>query len=259
MSLWNNLIKLYNNTPGICPVAHTYISPSICVLLGQDGKFLTAMASQCNDIAIVPCTWQSETRTSNNAPHLLSDNLSYLTKTPGQEARHEKYISQLCSYLDEEPDDIAALAVYKYMAGGTFEGDIAGLIKDNFPKRQPKGIYVAFAVYGCPEADKKWMDYYTGSLPKNGTCTITGKPDFIPGAYPARTLSSKSMAHLLPSGCGAGYIASQKIIHALQYLCYAKARQSEAEIMEFQMGLGDKGFSEEAVKDIEKELLRWEP
>ena len=79
--------------------------------------------------------------------------------------------------------------------------------------------------------NKQWKDYYLRSLEPNGMCSITGNNDFIPATYPkgirfagdgaklfitsSRNIMLKGMPALAP-----GYIASQKILHTLQCLCF---------------------------------------
>lgn len=79
--------------------------------------------------------------------------------------------------------------------------------------------------------NKQWKDYYLSSLEPNGMCSITGNNDFIPATYPkgirfagdgaklfiasSRNIMLKGMPALAP-----GYIASQKILHTLQCLCF---------------------------------------
>lgn len=260
MSIWRNLIKYYDSVEDVCPVAHTYITPSASVLIDQHGHFLSAIVNKYHDIAIVPCTWQSESRTSGSCPHLMSDNLSYLAPVPGCESRHDDYMKQLKEYVGKVPDDVVASAVYQYMNGGTLLDDIGDLIESDFNNQRPQGIYIAFAVYGIKkEADDLWTEYYVNSLPKNGICMVTGQPDFIPSSYPSKILSSNDKARIFSKGSGVGYIASQKIIHSLQYMAYAKMRRVKAEVEEFRASLKQVGFSADEIKEIKKDLIKWKP
>ena len=102
--MWEGLIKYYdnlekNNKP-VCPIAHTYISAHIGVLIDKAGNFLVAMAPEVRgELATIPCTIESEGRTCNIAPHLLSDQLQYVGIVPGQEKKHEAYLAQLQEYV----------------------------------------------------------------------------------------------------------------------------------------------------------------
>ena len=116
--------------------------------------------------------------------------------------------------------------------------DIDNIIKDYYNIRQTN---VIFAVYGLEDtngADKMWTDYYVKMLPINGICSVTGKRDYIPDSYPPGILSSGDKARLfitkdnpldLRPKAGPGYIASQKIIHALQYMIYGARNVEETE------------------------------
>ena len=108
MGPWEALIRYYDNVPEVCPIAHTYITPRIAVLLSQEGKFLCAAPVEIKELVAVPCTWESEARSSNNAPHLISDNLTYVIDVPTYEVRHEKYMEQLGRYIEAVPNDIYA-------------------------------------------------------------------------------------------------------------------------------------------------------
>lgn len=230
--IWDNILKTYEtyeSNPGICPIAHTYITVNIAVLLSQDGRFLSALAVPGKELAIVPCTWKSEARTSGSAPHLLSDNLSYLTGAYSFRGRHEKYLEQLGDYVEAVPDDLFASSVYRYISGETILGDIGDILEKHWPKMQPQHVYVVFAVYGIATIDRKWTEYHLSALPPNGICAVTGEPDFIPDTYPAGICNTNDMARLFVSGCGVGYVASQKIIHTLQYLAYGKKMMEAVE------------------------------
>ena len=75
---WEELIKLYDKLVDdgkpVCPVAHTYLTAHVGVLIDKNGNFLAAMKTQAQgELVAVPCTIESEGRTNNIAPHLLSD------------------------------------------------------------------------------------------------------------------------------------------------------------------------------------------
>lgn len=177
-----------------------------------------------SELIAVPCTVESEGRTSNIAPHLISDQVQYVAEFPGYEKRHEEYQKQLGSYLKDNPNDQYAKAVYRYTEKGTLLGDIKSLLSEKENTRQKN---VIFAVYGIETAgcDTLWTDYYTNKVLKiNGICPITGKPDHIPGSYPRDILAPGDRARLFITSekplanypkITPGYIASQKAIHAL--------------------------------------------
>ena len=83
-----------------------------------------------------------------------------------------------------------------------------------------------FAVYKMEYEPEEWTEYYTSSLPKNGVCTVTMQDDYIPESYPAKIMDATDKSKIFVKGCGVGYIASQKIIHAMQYLNWYKAAKN---------------------------------
>lgn len=226
--MWGSLIKLYDNLTKygkpVCPIAHTYISVNIAVLLDKDGNFLCAMVPPVKgELTPVPCTIESECRTSNVAPHLISDQIQYVCNIPGHKKKHVAYIKQLEKYVSNNQKDSYADAVLKYISKDTVYNDIKNIIPKNNPFPVAK-LNVLFAVYGSPYngKDPSWTEYYLSTLKPNGICCVTGKKDFIPKTYPAGILSSNGRERLFLSGSPVGYIASQKIIHALQYMLYGK-------------------------------------
>lgn len=216
----------------ICPVAHTYITAHICVLLDRCGNFLAATRAPVDgELVAVPCTIESEARTSNVAPHLISDQVGYVIRWPGMEKRHEAYIDQLKRYVESVPDDIYAAAVYKHAKTGLLIDEIRNLM----PKLNPVKTNVIFSVYGMPSngRDLLWTEHYTASLPKTGVCSITGELDYIPLSYPRDLRMPGDRARLIianqrpldsmPSN-SVGYVASQKCCHAIQYMAYGRDR-----------------------------------
>lgn len=231
---WQELVRLYDKLEAdgkpVCPIAHTYITAHIAVLIDKEGNFLSAMNPEIKgELVSVPCTVESEGRTSNVAPHLISDQIQYVAKFPQYEDKHQKYLDQLMDYVKNNPNDLYAEAVYRYTSKDTLMDDIKSLLSEKENIRQKN---VVFAVYGIPTEgrDPIWTDYYTDKvLQPNGICSITGQPDYIPGSYPRDILAPGDRARLFitrqnpidnyPKNAP-GYIASQKAIHALQYMIY---------------------------------------
>lgn len=254
--MWEGLIKYYDNLVAagkpVCPVAHTYITCHIGVLLDMDGNFLCAQVPEVrSELIPVPCTVQSEARTSGIAPHLLSDNIAYVADFPGYEERHKAYMEQLGNYVKNVHWDKYANSIYKYTKSGTILNDLKDLLLQikGMPKHK---INIIFCVYGLPNegADPHWSKYYPSTLSKNGLCCATGEHDYIPAAYPAGILSTSGNERLFLEGFPVGYIASQKIIHALQYTLYGRQNADRVEI-EYTL----KNFSSGEMG--EKEFIQW--
>lgn len=233
--MWESLVGLYDNLvkdgKPVCPIAHTYIAVHIAILLDQDGNFLCAMEPPVKGEMIpVPCTIESESRTSGVAPHLISDQLQYISEFPKFENKHKAYISQLKKYVNKNPRDLYAEAIFKYVSKGTVYADIKNVIPKSTTYPIEK-LNALFAVYGIPYEgqDPLWTEYYLSTLKPNGICCVTGKQDFIPKTYPACILSPNGKERFFLTGSPVGYIAGQKIIHALQYLMYGKSNHDRVE------------------------------
>ena len=88
------------------------------------------------------------------------------------------------------------------------------------------GDYIGFAVYKTEYDPEEWTEYYIKTLPKNGICSVTMQEDYMPEAYPAKIMSATDKSKIFAKGSGVGYIASQKIIHTMQYLNWYKAAKN---------------------------------
>ena len=231
MNYYNELIKLYDNswrTGTIAPIAHTMTRAKIGVLLSTNGQMLAA--KKIDEVMPIPCTVQSETRTSNVAPHAIHDNITYLSETPGREKRHMDYMAQLRNYLSAT-DDPLAYAVYRYLSRGTIRMELEPVLRN---VQASEGACISFALPGMKTTiSERWIEWYTSNLPQNGTCAITGKMDYIPDAYPRNIRYASDMSHMFMReggnsmvldsmlGIAPGYISSQKILHVLQSMIWA--------------------------------------
>ena len=231
--IWNRLLETYENNKDctdIAPIAHTKIKANIGILIDSIGIF--RMAAEIPAVTtIVPCTAESECRSSNIAPHPIHDNLSYVGNIDGYEKRHEVYMQQLHDYAFGT-DCSYAKAIYRYLENGTIMNDISEILEKT-KKQDTKSMNVIFCVYHTKEesVDLKWTDYYLNRLPKNGMCMLTGQPDYIPKSYPVVKRNSRDLARLIMAEPSQnvdkwmwdkdfliGYTASQKILHTLQAL-----------------------------------------
>lgn len=76
---WKEILDIYERmgVENIIPIAHTRIKPNIKVLLDESGNFVGATLNE-QDRFTIPCTIESESRTSGCAPHPIHDNMQYL-------------------------------------------------------------------------------------------------------------------------------------------------------------------------------------
>ena len=237
--IWKTLIETYDNASEaevITPMAHTKMMGHIGVLIDRAGNFKMAMIM--NEPIFAPCTIDSETRSSNIAPHVIHDNLSYVASLEGYEERHAEYLHQLEVYA-QKSNDIYAKPVLNYVKKDSILSDIGPLLSELPKTLLLKNTNVGFAIYEFPEQPERnqtWIDYYTESLPKNGICPITGELDHIPDKYPGQILPYARLAKLFVGKADPiegmesllpGYVASQKILHTLQFLCREKTSETQ--------------------------------
>ena len=254
---YEGLIKYYDSLVDagkpVCPIAHTYISCNVGVLINKDGEFLCAQVpSVKGELVPVPCTIESDGRTRNISPHLLHDQLCYVTYYSDKyKEKYSAYINQLKSYVDSCPEDMYANAVYKYVSKNTLMSDIKDIL-DTIQLKFPKeNMNIIFCVYGMDNEgiDLKWTDWYLSKLKINGLCHATGEKDYIPESYPKCTTSNNGKEVLFTKYSHIGYIASQKIIHTIQYLSYGRENhervETEYKFIEFLKG----DTSEKDLKD----------
>ena len=125
---WGNLLKVYENmgVEDIIPIAHTRILPHIKVLLDETGNYIGAMLNG-KDRFTIPCTIESESRTSGNNPHPIHDNMQYLSADYNKE-KHDKYMEQLEAYISEV-DDKLAKSVYRFVQKGLMRDVLQGFLK----------------------------------------------------------------------------------------------------------------------------------
>lgn len=216
--IWSKLLETYENCNDIVRVAHVALPISVGVLLDPQGKLLLIQKFEKKEWAESPCTVKSETRTSNICPHILNDKYAYIGNK--EKEKHEKYMDQLNEYALNS-GHLYPNAIYRYLSENDIDKDLTenGIQADG-------SDYIGFAVYKMEYEPEEWTEYYTSSLPKNGVCTVTMQDDYIPESYPAKIMDATDKSKIFVKGCGVGYIASQKIIHAMQYLNWCKAAKN---------------------------------
>lgn len=219
--IWHDLIETYDNRFAkgrICPIAHTKIVAHIGIMLNEQSDILAA--AKIKQSIFAPCTVKSECRSSNIAPHLVHDNVSYVSSINSK--RHDAYMEQLKEYASQT-NDLLAVCVLKYLERDTICHDLEYLLdlKDN------PSLNIIFGIKGYKDStvNYRWIKYHLAQLPKNGVCAITNEADHIPDAYPGGIRYSGDMAKIFMAKADkldsmpqfrAGYMASQKIIHTLQ-------------------------------------------
>lgn len=240
--IWHDLIQTYDNrsnTGSICPIAHTKIIAHIGIMLNETSDIMAA--TKIKQSIFAPCTARSECRSSNIAPHLIHDKVSYVTNIDTE--RHDAYMEQLDTYVRNCPNDTLAKCVLNYLARDTVCRDLECLVD----LKSNQNLVVTFGVKSYKEntVDYRWTKYHLAQLPKNGICAITGEADHIPDSYPGNIRFPGDMAKLfctkqdkldsMPQ-LRAGYIASQKIIHTIQSFFSDWTEQEEIPIKDIVIG-----------------------
>lgn len=140
-------------------------------------------------------------------------------------------MKQLKNYTECNPSDLFANAIYSYVKTGNILCDLKDILQKTEFNVPTEKINIVFCVYGLDNegVDTDWTKYYLSTLPKNGLCYATGELDYIPTGYPACITSPPGKERLILKDSGVGYVASQKIIHTLQYFAYAAENTSRVE------------------------------
>ena len=199
MSWIKNLCDTYDackDAVGICnenqatmllPLGHLLTELNVIVYLKSDGTPYNAekVKSSTKKLVCIPCTDESESRTSTNAidyPHPLIDQIKYLST--------QNYLDNLkkwMDYLQDNPKYLLAYqaiaAVYYYMVKGTLLDDLHSFqipAKD----KMVTGFSVSLnnlledKLWMMPELWEAWIDFYRNEdiakRETQGICYITG-------------------------------------------------------------------------------------
>ncbi|MDD3907346.1 MAG: type I-C CRISPR-associated protein Cas8c/Csd1 [Bacteroidales bacterium] len=181
------------NVP-LLPIGHTSQKTQIEITIDEDGNFQSASIDPPKEAktVIIPCTMESEARSSGNTPHPLFDNLKYLAPDSSNPKKNdgiffEKYLTQLEAWCDSEYAHPKAQAIYAYVKKGTIISDLRNAhILNEKMESNPQNFYVRFCVY---EGDiqeawkdvslrKSYIGYYVNSVIGKGPqslCYASGK------------------------------------------------------------------------------------
>lgn len=199
MSWIKNLVDTYDackDTVGICndnqatmllPLGHLLTELNVIVYLKSDGTpyKVEKVKSSTKKLVCIPCTDESESRTSTNAidyPHPLVDQIKYLST--------QKYLNNLkkwMDYLRDNPKFLLAYqaiaVVYYYMVKGILLNDLK-TFQINVKDDMVTGFCVSLdnsvedRLWMMPELREAWIDFYRSEdIAKRETqdiCYITG-------------------------------------------------------------------------------------
>lgn len=120
--------------PVLIPVAHSTANAQIEVYVSESGEFIEASIIEKNghnEVTIIPATEDSDTRTGQNAPHPLHDNLCYVAgdyvKYTADDKRmqyHGTYMDNLKKWVDSEYGCNYLVSVYEYLKKGCLIKDL---------------------------------------------------------------------------------------------------------------------------------------
>jgi len=193
------------NAP-LLPIGHTAQKTQIEITIDEDGTFQSASIDPPKETKtiIIPCTMESEARSSGNTPHPLFDNLKYLAPDFQDTKKNdgnffEKYLIQLEDWCESEYSHPKAQAILRYVKKGTIISDLrnAHLLNEKM-ESSPQNFYVRFNIYEG-DVQEGWKDvslrnryiaYYLNSVIGKGPqslCYASGK------SLPVSRLSPRSV------------------------------------------------------------------
>lgn len=175
----------------LVPLGHTIKKLDIVVYLNREGDFIRA--DKCDMRICIPCTEESEGRTSKGAiscPHPLFDQRKYLTYLDGK--IYLENMLKWLNFLSSKQTHVFAYevlsSVYKYTTKKTLTSDIETNTRAN------ANSFIGFCVgidgvlenrlWMMPEVRKAWVDYYlneyfTALVKQRDICYATGKTNSV--------------------------------------------------------------------------------
>lgn len=231
--------KREDSKPPLLPISHTIISAKIEVTIDSEGNFITANCINKSDaVTIAPCTEDSMSRSSGNAPHILFDKLQYVAgdyctffKDKRGKKFFEKYINQLESWCNSEYKYEKAAVILKYLKKESLVSDLVkkGLLKmgddnqitnkwfgdkENKPQKVSDS-FIRFIVYDKDDLNcKTWEDpalfdkyskYYLSTKSKSRLCYVTGKSLLIADKHQSSIRGDADKAKLISGNDSNGF------------------------------------------------------
>lgn len=234
----------------LAPVSHIMARAQIEITLDQDGRFVSAWATDKDAPKnIIPVTEESAGRTSAPCAHPLCDQLGYVS--PYDEKKHALYTDALSHWANSEYTHPKLQPVLTYVHSGTILSDLshAGLVTLT-PEGGPENekLMICWTVNGLGETlnGPCWEDQalmaafinYSAAMRGNTSpslCMITGSMGAPAGQHPKGIVPINGNAKLISANDSSGftyrgrfddaaqaatvgYAASQKAHSALRWL-----------------------------------------
>lgn len=219
----------------LAPPSHTVQNAHAEIFLNESGELLRIRPLTKSEArTITPCTEDSAVRSSNNAPHIVYDNLKYIAgdaqryiAKQDNSKNYEKYCSQLSDWCNDENCPNQVKAIYKYIKRGTVFHDLieSGLIlpeeklkwngdKDNKPADISKTV-VRFRVedkYGnsfeCntnSELMNSYMEYDRKNRKQKSICFVSGTTQAVTYKHPTKIRTTGDSARLISANDEYGF------------------------------------------------------
>ncbi|WP_240542193.1 type I-C CRISPR-associated protein Cas8c/Csd1 [Bifidobacterium sp. CP2] len=172
MSLWSSLLQTYDeikditgivpiNSDGapdaikaLLPAFHMTMKSQLCVTINQHGELKDIKKDDKAFDIIIPCTEQSASRSSTNAPpHPLCDKLKYID-SKYDEVKYRQYMNQLAEW---KGGNVKLNAIYLYLAEHSVIDD-ARAQEVEIHENKDKNLGVRFIVWGKDHVPEIWMD-----------------------------------------------------------------------------------------------------
>ncbi|MFI3202549.1 MAG: type I-C CRISPR-associated protein Cas8c/Csd1, partial [Eubacteriales bacterium] len=216
----------------LCPIAHIIAKAQIEVTITKEGNFVDAkIVDKDNEKTVIPATESSASRSSGIAPHILSDQLGYLTKIvqnekKNKESKFEVYMNQLKDYMEFENAHEKVVSIYQYMKKECLLEDLIAseiLKKDDKGKLQGKinGVeyekcmvrWVVFSdedkmheeCYRDSTLFENWQKYVLNKNEIVDLCILTGEQTVITQNHSKGVIAKDNGAKLLSANDTTGF------------------------------------------------------
>lgn len=221
-------------------VAHMPANAQIEITIDADGNFNGACElDKKQSKTLIPVTEQSQSRANKNAPHALSDNLTYVAGDFGEYISDEKlagkskdrfalYKDALGKWAESEYSHPKVKAVYAYISkksvasdlikSGVFECGENGKLADKKISGNPyEKVLVRFVVIGCDDGtpNATWQDFtlfdkytkYYSTVQKGvkDVCYLTGEKQTVCLTHPKGIIASNYGAKLISANDDTNY------------------------------------------------------
>ena len=224
------------DTAVLLPVAHSTANAQIEVTLSEDGVFQTAkkIEDKKDAVTIIPVTEDSGSRTSDNTPNPLVDELIYLAGDYGNyvpekavkaSKSYAAYLEQLKSWAEGNHSHPAVKAIYTYLQKGCLMQDLCNAsvlsFENNTIKLSNEQIKykVRFRVYQSDfkKRSETWLDptMYKSWIAQNEEqniaqkipqlCYATGKATVCSYKHPKKIRNPNDPAKLFSANDETGF------------------------------------------------------